>query len=427
MQTRRSLLLAAAALAAAACGANFDDFSFGFGGLERATKEESHELDLAEGDALVIEDVSGDVKLRVVPGAKPRLESRWTGFGADVATAQDQLDRTTLEIARTHDALRVSARTEPTSHRDNRCLSASPTIDLTLVVPRDISLDATTSGGDVSVEGPVARVRVVAPYGDIRVTDATDSVVESSSGKVVLRRIRGTISATTSYDAIEIDEVEGPSVRATTSSGSIRLRNAYADVIELTTAYDDIVLEGVEPCERGRRVEVLATTSSGSIRVDSGTEGRWRLTSSYGDVVARELSGTLQAHTSSGAIRVEKFRGDVSARTDYDGVRIEGELHSVEAETSSGRIQVTAGPGSAVDSTWRLSTQYDDVILELPENVAADLTARTAYGRIVSDFPLDFEGDDDRRRARGTLGGGGERIQISTSSGEVKIRRRSAR
>src|SRR6187399_2982909 len=115
MPTRRSLLLAAASLSTAAC-ANFDAFDFDFGGLERATKEESREL-----------------------------------------------DRTTLEIARSSGALHVSARTEPVARGDARCPSTTPTIDLTLFVPRDVTVDATTSAGDVSIEGPVGRVRVAAP------------------------------------------------------------------------------------------------------------------------------------------------------------------------------------------------------------------------------------------------------------------------
>jgi len=421
---RRLALLAAGAALACACSFHVTRHGHASGawfGLEHAERQESHDLDLASVERLRIDGVGGDVDVRVDAAATPRLEAHFTAYARSREAARELLDASSLSLEKGGGELHVTVKADTSAQIDDVVArNSTADADLTLVVPSGLALEISTSYGDVAIAGPVGAVDVRAPQGDVRVADSGAVTVESSSGKIELARVRGAIDARTNYDSIEIDDVDGESVRAATSSGAVRLRDATADRIEIASSYDDVVLGRV--AARSGDVDVTVKTSSGNVRVDTGGRGQWRLRTSYGDIRVRGISGRLDARTSSGAIDVGDFRGEVSAATSYDDVRLSGELHVVDAESSSGAIAVDAWPGSSVERPWLLKTRYDDIVLELPDDLVATLEAKTRGGRIRSDFGVEIE-RDDAPRATVRLGGGGTAIVVEASNGDVKIRR----
>jgi DUF4097 and DUF4098 domain-containing protein YvlB len=70
------------------------------------------------------------------------------------------------------------------------------------------------------------------------------------------------------------------------------------------------------------------------------------------------------------------------------------------------------------------STGNGRVSLTLPDDFGAELNAHTASGEVTVDFPLQVRGRLDRSRVRGTIGQGGGRLDISSGSGDVEIRKR---
>jgi DUF4097 and DUF4098 domain-containing protein YvlB len=385
MRLRTFATLAAAAVAGG-CSFNFrGDGRHLFDDLERATRTESRALDLASGETLLIDGLQGDVRVRVDAAAAPRVDSTWTAYGRTRDDAQAILDGSTLTVEKSGDAgaatLHLSVKTvEPPPVFGVASFVATPDVDLALSIPKGVSLIVKTRYGDVAVDGPVRDVDVEAPQGDVRVVDAQSATVASHSGKLTLEKIRGPVTATTDFDSIEIDDVDGPAIDARSNSGAIRVSNARAPRIELTTAYDDIVV--------------------------------------------RDVAGRLDAGTRSGAIRVDGFRGAVRAETEYDDVLIDGELEGVDAQSKSGKIRIVARPGSRVTTPWRIETSWDDVLLDLPADFDADLDATTTNGVLTGDFEVKSSRNDDPARARVKFGSGGAPIRVLTSSGDVKVVRR---
>ena len=89
-----------------------------------------------------------------------------------------------------------------------------------------------------------------------------------------------------------------------------------------------------------------------------------------------------------------------------------------------GPAVIDTGSGSA---TIRLARVADLVVdtgsgsatLTLPRGASADLSAEGSS--VVLDDAFAFSGRRDRDEVVGRLGGGGERIRISTGSGAVRI------
>ena len=407
MRLRPLTTIAAAALASA-CSFHFrgDDSDF-FENLAHATKEESAPLALAAGGTLQIDGTSGDVRVRVDATSAPRVDALWTARAKQEEEAHALLERCTLEVEKSgggdRPTIHVAQKSSDPSVAGSNSFFMHAEADLTFTIPADVTLKIATRYGDVAVDGPVRAVTIDAPHGDVRVVDAQETRVTSSSGKIHLERIRGRVEASSQYDSVEIEDAEGPVLHARSRSGGVRLRDARADRVELESSYDDVTLDRVAPL--GRKLEVTATTSSG-------------------DVVARDVDGELEASNRSGTIRIERFHGELRASSEYGDVSIEGRLSELDAETGSGKLSVLARSGSRVEKPWRIETRYGDVRLDLPGDLDADLDAASGYGKISGDFDVKISGGAERGRAHAKLGAGGRPINVTSSNGEVRVLRR---
>lgn len=68
------------------------------------------------------------------------------------------------------------------------------------------------------------------------------------------------------------------------------------------------------------------------------------------------------------------------------------------------------------------STVNGDITLDLPDDIDAELDASWLNGELDSDLPLMLQGRMGRRSARGTLGDGGPRLEVSTVNGSIRLR-----
>lgn len=403
-----SIATLAAALLASACSIHFRDHDWDlFGNLPKATREESETLDLKPGWTLRIDGATGDVRVRVDSAAAPRVDARWTAQAEERVDAEDLLARSSLEIEKIVGGevptIRVGLKTSDPPARRGNVLLIRARADLDFTIPPDVSLRIETRYGDVSVNGPVGAVTIDASQSDVRVVDAKETHVTSLSGKICLERIRGRVEVSSEYDSIEIADVDGPAIRAKSRSGEIRLADASADQVDLEASYGDVSLDRVAP--RGRAAEVTVTAQSG-------------------DLVARDVAGALEMSTRSGAIRIDGFRGELRARSEYGDLSIDGELAALDAESRSGKIRVVARSGSRVATPWRIETRYDDVLLDVPRDLDAEIDAVTTYGTISGDLDVKSSGGADRTRGHAKAGAGGGTIDVATSNGDVRILRR---
>jgi DUF4097 and DUF4098 domain-containing protein YvlB len=88
----------------------------------------------------------------------------------------------------------------------------------------------------------------------------------------------------------------------------------------------------------------------------------------------------------------------------------------------NGSIDVTMGradwPGGG-----KFSTVNGGVTLHLPVILNAEVRASTVNGDIVSDFPITVTGTVNRRHLQGTVGSGGQELNLSTVNGSIKLLR----
>jgi DUF4097 and DUF4098 domain-containing protein YvlB len=136
------------------------------------------------------------------------------------------------------------------------------------------------------------------------------------------------------------------------------------------------------------------------------------------------LEGPTEARTSGGEIRVKSAGAHLFARSSGGRIGVEDAKAAVELETSAGSVSVEFSNQPAEDC--RLTTSAGTVTVAMPESLSFELEARTSAGRIETEIPVQSTvvGKADPSRLKGKLNSGGTRLLLSTSAGDISIRKR---
>ncbi len=142
------------------------------------------------------------------------------------------------------------------------------------------------------------------------------------------------------------------------------------------------------------------------------------LDTSGGSIEIEDLKGKVDAHTSGGSISVEDVEGDVNIKTSGGSLDLENIIGKINAKTSGGSIKLKL-PTNPIQDT-NVKTAGGSITAYLAKDVAVDVSAKTSGGRVSSEFPVD--GDIEKRSIKGTINGGGAKLNLKTSGGSVRIK-----
>ena len=280
-------------------------------------------------------------------------------------------------------------------------------VEFTITVPKGTEVvNASTAGGSVQVNGVNGKVMAETSGGGITLADIAGPVsAETAGGSIDASNIAREVKLESQGGGIQMRTMHGR-VSASTAGGSIDLADADQDV-RLETAGGGITLRNV----KGR---VTAQTAGGSIEADNVAQG-----------------GTVE--TAGGSIRVSEC-GEMKATTAGGGIRLLKLRRGVRAETAAGPITAEFVGKSSDFTESSLSTSVGDVIVYLPADIHVTIRAsiETAMGhKIRSDFPelkITSEGGQWGPKevyANGQINGGGPLLKISTTMGNIELRKGS--
>jgi hypothetical protein len=209
----------------------------------------------------------------------------------------------------------------------------------------------------------------------------------TSGGSISLSNLSGTQKFTTSGGSLHIDKLSGK-VDGRTSGGSIHVQDSK-DEIELTT-------------------------SGGSILADN-CSGNLRLTTSGGSLKLSNLNGTIKAITSGGTIKADDITGELSTHTSGGSIHLSDMKCSLEASTTGGSIHAEI---AQLGKYARLSNSGGNIDITLPKSKGVDLDLS---GRIGETNFENFDGKISENTVRGKLNGGGVPVKVDSNSGRIEV------
>jgi len=167
---------------------------------------------------------------------------------------------------------------------------------------------------------------------------------------------------------------------------------------------------------RDQRVSVRS--ANGKLCVE-GMRCSVRARSSNGPINVSDVVGDIEIYTSNAKVACGCTRGRLLARSSNGKIELDDHCGSVDASTSNGIIHARLDELGALGVT--LATSNGRIVLELPEEVDADLDMRVDNGVIRNDRELVGQ-TGTNGRIRGTLGRGGSLIKLRTSNGSISVR-----
>ncbi len=130
----------------------------------------------------------------------------------------------------------------------------------------------------------------------------------------------------------------------------------------------------------------------------------------------------VAAHTVNAEVSVTGVTSEVHAGTINGGVDVETQGGPVSASSVNGSVHASMLHYQPTRD-MRFSSVNGSVIVELGNDVNADVELSTLNGRFTTDFPVTLNGRIDPRHLRARLGTGGPRIVMHTVNGNVELRK----
>ena len=227
--------------------------------------------------------------------------------------------------------------------------------------------------------------------------------------------------------------------RRLSAGQTVHARNINGNVSVTPSSSNRVEVVGVRRGRSADRLNVQVSESSDGIivcvvRVDSDDEcdgsgyhhhsdDRNDWGSGSMNLQIRIPSGVeIDATSVSGNVDIDGAEGDVRANSVSGDLRLERlRASSIEARTVSGEIEASVESLSG-RGPLSFKSVSGDVKLQLPRSLDADLAMSSVSGQLDSDFQLTLGGRTSRRRIEARIGRGGRELDVTTVSGDVRLR-----
>jgi DUF4097 and DUF4098 domain-containing protein YvlB len=308
-----------------------------------------------------IQNPHGDISISAADGNQISVTAHQVAYASDDREANKIFDSQKAQVTVTGDAVLVKV--------DG---NSNGKTNLVVTVPRTASVNVNSGRGGVTIAGLAGNVDATVEHGDLETT-----------------AIEGHVHAHLSHDGdFSAHDVKGD-LSVDGSGGDLTLTDLHG-AVTVQGDYSNVHVE--------RADQPLHFHSS---RTDM------ELARLPGDLSLSLES--LHATEIVGPVRVTTHSKDIELNQVY------GETH---IEDRDGRVEL----GLAGSYPAEVKNEKGDVDITLPPGAAVTVDGTTNNGDIVSDFPLQISGDDDKR-VTGNIGRGGPKLLLSTEHADLHIRR----
>ncbi len=251
--------------------------------------------------------------------------------------------------------------------------------DLIITVPATATTTVTANHGDVHVNSIKAPVFVTANHGDIELSAITGNVtthINNGDSSFSAHSVTGSVTV----------EGHGRDLTLSDLSGPVSMDGEFFG----TTHLEHI---------RGPVRFHTSRTDFGLARLDGEIE-----ISPNADLSTNEAVGPVTLTTRNRNITIERVSGDVSITNRNGSVDLISAppLGNITVENRNGSVNVT-----------------------VPEQSGFTVQAETTNGDVDNEFSLPTQGTDTHKNFGGTVGKGGPLLRITTSQGDVSLKKAS--
>jgi|APLak6261667961_1056064.scaffolds.fasta_scaffold00173_10 hypothetical protein len=284
-------------------------------------------------------------------------------------------------------------------------------VDKTFAVQPGGRLQASTQGGDIRIAtGDAAEVQ-------IHVKQVIQASTEAEADEI-LTKLELTLEQSGNNVTAEAKYAKGEHFRWFKSwppvSVSFEITVPKNYNLQLNTSGGNIAVASLQG-------DVKARTSGGDLdfaRIDGEIEAN----TSGGNITLQEGTARARLGTSGGDIKVERAGGPTEVNTSGGNITLRSVAQLISAHTSGGDIRAVITERLQADAV--LNTSGGDVDVVVVKDAGFELDASTSGGDVrANGLTITLEqGGSGKSKLRGSVNGGGPRLKLRSSGGDIKIR-----
>ncbi|MDE1162833.1 MAG: DUF4097 family beta strand repeat-containing protein [Acidobacteriaceae bacterium] len=255
------------------------------------------------------------------------------------------------------------------------------------------------------VEGGTLDMTVEVPHG-------TPVTIDAGRGDVSIQELHSAVEITASRGAVDVSAITGP--------------------VSIHTSYDDASISGHSisgPVTlQGHAGDLTFSDITGGLSLDGDFFGRTHV---------ERVNGIVRFETSRTKFQMARLDGDLdldggsdlSASEILGPVTLSTRNRNITLDRVDGRITVKNRNGSVnVTNTTpiagiEITNEKGSIDIGVPQHASFNLKASTRRGDIENDFGLANSGPDSQPTLSGTVAGGGGLISVSTTDGDITLRK----
>lgn len=299
------------------------------------------------------------------------------------------------------------------------------------------NVEAMDVAGALSVRDRFANVTVSRVSKGVAVSNSNGSVnvsdsgglgtIKNSFGNVTVQRFRGDLTVNNSNGRVEAANVEG-AAELNTTFGEVR----FTDIGKrLTIRANNSRISG-ERVDGALTVEnsfgaVTVSDVQSGLTIHSGNgevsiekiRGDANVKTSFGTVRAQDVSGVLQVQNTNGAVKAMNTRG-ADVTTSFASVNLDGVAGPLRIVNQNGSVDAGSAPKGGCQPI-AIRTSFATVRVRLGGEASYKVAARTSFGAIHTDFPLNVSGSISNDSLNGVIGGGRCDMTLTNNNGAIDI------
>lgn len=274
----------------------------------------------------------------------------------------------------------------------------------------DGNLSVDNNHGRLSIEHIGASVSIKHAHGNIEVAQiGGDAAITKSHGQMQLLSVQKDLLLHHQHGNVDINGVGGNTI-IKKSHGDLNLISCQGDV-QLQHEHGNVRLETAGG-------DVNVNKKHGSLKIQD-VQKDCIITSRHSKIDLSGVALNALIKGGHGSIKIDRVGGNLNASNEHAGISADNIDGAVTIHNSHGQINVIATEPIIHD--YSLSTKHANITIDIPKDTKLNISARTQRGNIKSAVPLTQTKSDRSVNATGELNGGGVRMELTNSFGNIKI------
>jgi DUF4097 and DUF4098 domain-containing protein YvlB len=367
---------------------------------------------------LVLDSRFGDVEVTGGQGNEIIVKAHKTAWDSSQARADAAVKEMPIEVKQ--EGNKITVNYLPPLQGTVIGSSRTNTVDFSIQVPENTSVQATVKFGEVTLTDVSGEANLDTQFGGVTVSGLKGGLqANANNGDVRAQRIQAgqqDIKLESNFGDLNLEQASAANVDAQTSNGKVTFNDVEASgYAKLSSQFGDIQFM------KGRAASLDAGNDNGTVILEEIVlEGALTAHSRFGDVTVRQVTATGYTLTSgNGDISLSGAQGAVKANTEFGRITIrEAQNVTLDLEAKSGGIDFR---GSLGDGPHILKSEFGDVRMALPKDSALNFDIKTEFGKLKSDFQVTISGEVDEKHWVGTINNGGASLQIQVNNGNITL------